>query len=212
MTKTTDQRFARLVKIAKHVEPYAHALAVTLGNFRGTNDFAKTEPSLHNRFVLGEFHLDLIAIVVLRTSALLSRGGGSTDATLRSAAEFVGEPEVRARIAKQARAWVPGGDEHFAMTNERAAMRRVDRFLHVLADVDDDKLSKHRNWLLAHNTTKKPPGVLFIEVWEAAEATLLAADDLVFFALGHDRDLVGVAVSRRQESSDFWRLLNEGSN
>ena len=148
--------------------------------------------------------------MVLRTSALLSRGEGSTDATLRSAAEIVGEPEVIAEIAKRARAWILDGGDQFAMTNERAARRRVDRFLHILTNIDGDKLAKHRSWILAHNTTKKPPGVLFIEAWEAAEATVFAADDLIFFALGHDRDLAGVAAGRRQESSDFWRLLREG--
>jgi len=78
------------------VDRNAQRLAVSAGNFHGTNDFALQGRDLWNGFILNDLQRDLIAIIVVRAYARLAAGREKTDATLRAAYDLLQDPLVAA--------------------------------------------------------------------------------------------------------------------
>lgn len=61
---STSMAYKALVLQADAIRIYATNLALTLGTFHGTNDFAFQKPTLWNGFVLDQFQRELTALVV----------------------------------------------------------------------------------------------------------------------------------------------------
>ena len=193
---------AKLQLIVRAMKVPAQRLAVALGNFHGTNDFAYTKPKLDCGFILDDIQKDLIEVVLLRSCALLV-GDQPTDATLALASKWLDRSELRDELFKAAKNWkFPneiGGRQRATRLPER-----LDRFRQVVSALDFASMRSHRNWVLAHSTTKKPPPVTFISVWKVAAAVLGAYDDLHFVTFGDDLDVTALASGRREQSKFFW--------
>ena len=95
-------------------------------------------------------------------------------------------------------------------SDEKTAHKQLDQFLALVPQIDGKALKRHRDWILAHSTMKKAPAVLYREVWEAADKTLMAVDCLSRFALGRQENLQDRSRDRQEQSQEFWaRLISE---
>lgn len=156
--------------------------------------------------MLNEIHRDLIEMVVIRTCALLTESQRSTDATLLGAADLLDVPEIGVEIVERSKAWTYPNDV-VADTRRGWLRRDQGRFTGIVRGLDLDNLRSYRHWVLAHTTLNPTPPLTFIQIWETAEATLLAYDLLCRVVTGQDEDTLGLAKARREQSTFFWETF-----
>lgn len=200
--------FEQLEKVVEGVRIPAKRLAVAVGNFHGTNDFANEKREMWCGFVVEELLHELTAAIMVRTNALLEPPMRPNDMTLAGAADILEIPEIQMETTEKAKAWTyPNFDTAKVRANK--APERLKAFVQIVRNLDVEKLRAYRNWVLAHNTANPRPPLTYIEVWEIAEATLVAADHLRYVVTGDYDDVVGIAKNRREQSLVFWQRLNE---
>lgn len=205
--KTAPRTFKQLEATVEAVRIPSKRLAVAVGNFHGANDFAKEGREMWSGFVLEELLHELTASLVVRTNALLETPKFPNDMTLAGAADLLEIPEIRAEATERAKGW-SFPNEDIARVRAHNVPDRTKAFLQIVRRLDVKKLRDYRNWVLAHNTVNPRPPLTYIEVWEIAEATLLASDYLRYVVTGDYDDVVGIAKNRREQSDWFWRRLN----
>jgi hypothetical protein len=207
----TPKTFEQLERVVHAVEIPAKRLAVAVGNFHGANDFANEHHEMWCGWVLGELLEELTASIVVRANALFEPPKRANDMTLTGAADILEVAAIRAEAIERAKGWTHPNVEIAKIRAARIG-KDLEAFLQIVRHLDVEKLRDYRNWVLAHNTSNPKPPLTYVEVWEIAEATLLAADHLRRVVAGDDDNTVGLAKVRRAQSLTFWQRLNEKEN
>ena len=197
------EKFDALVDIAKTARPYAKRLAVSIGNYRGTNDFSGKRPTLVDGFLLNELRNDLIAMVVVRAWALVSPSNRSTDRTLHVAAARLKDPGVQSEVIQRSQAWT-FPNEDIASARRHQLQSRIAAFSQIMDELDTVLLRDYRNWVLAHVTVNPTPRLQLGTAMRVAEQALEAFDHLEFIVRGDYPDVVGLSRIRREQSLHFW--------
>jgi hypothetical protein len=189
------QKLAELEKIVTALRDPAERLAVSIGNYRGTNDLTATRRRLFHPYILDDFRNDLIAMIVIRAFAIVADPRRPTDVTLRGAAGLLRDSDVRGEVVDRSKQW---------HTTRADLEGSVDRFLEIMANLDIATLTEFRHRVLAHVTTKPRPGLQVGTALRIGDEILDATDNLIAAVRGTHLGLVSLSKHRREQSLYFW--------